>query len=121
MGLQVPAVKTDNLIMDYNKMGVVIHMVALTNRAIICAFSSKNQHIADNLFSVLAGSNSLTNLTMAWTFSSVNSVSILGALAAGFLVKIEGSLKLPSGIYAKSKSLKALNTPDLYCLTLELL
>jgi len=43
-------------------------------------------------------------------------VSILGVLAAG-LPKIEGSLKLPSEIYAMSELLKALNMPDLYTTT----
>jgi len=29
VGLQVPAVKTDNLIVDYNKMGVIFHIFML--------------------------------------------------------------------------------------------
>jgi len=34
VGLQVPAVKADNLIMDYNKMGAIIHMFMFANRAV---------------------------------------------------------------------------------------
>jgi len=57
---------------------------------------------------------------MAWTFSLVSSVSILGKLAVGW-PKIEGSFKLPSVIYQMSESLKALKVPNLNTLTLGLL
>jgi len=46
--LQVLAVKADTLVMGYSKMGVVIHMLLLSNRAGTCARPSEVQHAADN-------------------------------------------------------------------------
>jgi len=36
--------------MGDNKVGVVIHMLMLANRAVTCAGPSKEQHISHNLF-----------------------------------------------------------------------
>jgi len=43
--LRVPAVKVDALVMDYSKVGVVVHMLALTNGTVTCADPGKENNI----------------------------------------------------------------------------
>jgi len=81
----VPAVKADILIMDYSKMGAIIHMFMLANRAVTCASPSKEQHIAHNLFQ---------GISWGQLIDQLDNGSILEVWAA-CLPKIEGSLKLP--------------------------
>jgi len=45
--LRVPAVKADALILDKNKMGIVVNMVVLTNRRVNCACSVEDHHITN--------------------------------------------------------------------------
>jgi len=50
----VPTVEVNSLLVDDNKVGVVVHIFTLANRAVTCASPSKDQHVSHNLLEAIS-------------------------------------------------------------------